>query len=169
MTDIHRTTRGLVAAALLLVTSAIAEAGTTFVSMPFVPSTMQTGQTITSKPGKVTMRSSKKTGANGFEIKIAVKGIEGAGPAPGITGRLQATLGIGATFDACDNAVFYNFSPIQVADGKLTLTLTATDIGFPELPEGTVVRPCNLFRISELGNSPNELFVSTLGMGSDPD
>jgi hypothetical protein len=168
MTRIHRTASGALAV-LLFVASGVAEARTTFVTMPFVPSTMQTGQTITSKPGKVTMRSSKKTGANGFEITIIVKGIEGAGPPPGITGRLQATLGIGTNFDACDNAVFYNFSPVQVADGKLILKLTAADIGFPELPEGTVVRPCNLFRISELGNGTNELFVSTLGSGSDPD
>jgi hypothetical protein len=63
----------------------------------------------------------------------------------------------------------YTFSPVQVADGTLKVTVTATQLGFPELAEGSMVRPCNVVRLYEFGNSGNELLVSTLGAGSDPD
>lgn len=155
--------RQVVAGAVLLLAAGTATAGTS-VSFPLVPSTLQTLQSLTCKSGKATLKSSNKEGANGFTVRLKVRKIEGAGS---ITGRVQIALALGGSVTAvCD---LYNFSPVTVADGDLDIELTGTQFGVPEQTEGTLIRPCNVIRITDMANPGNELLVSTLNSGSDPD
>ncbi len=157
-----RTSSAVIIGTLLMLGSSTALAGTTSVTFPMVASTFQTLQTLTCPPGKATLKSSKKEGANGLEIVIKVKKIKGV-PAP-IQARVEVALAIG-TAGMCQ--LYTTLATVD--NGDLSLDLTGTDIGFPEQPEGTMVRPCNLIRLYQNGVGGNELLVSTLGAGSDPD